>query len=35
VGRDEFDSCAGSVVVGEDFVGYAADVGFADGVDFL
>src|SRR6202044_1995024 len=32
---DEFDSRAGSVVVGEDLVGYATDVGFADGVDFL
>src|SRR5277367_6835848 len=35
VGRNEFDSCAGSVAVGEDLVGYAADVGFVDGVDLL
>src|ERR1700748_3071370 len=34
-GWNEFDSRARSIAVGEDFVGYAADVGFADGVDFL
>ena len=35
LGWDEFDSCAGSVAVGEDLVGYAADVGFVDGVDLV
>ena len=32
---DELDSCAGSIAVNEDLVGYATDIRFADGVDLL